>query len=147
VVAEANVECYLTQWVVRASWYDLWKEQSVGLRNSCDMCIANSMFAYIRFIPLPASINTLSTFVPSYLCFEYQGRITWPRYCYWMVFSIEFYRLFDQCKYFVDTGGDVIARLTSREMLFCSLFDFGTRCIIALMCPLDEMYPPSFSFP
>jgi hypothetical protein len=43
----------------------------------------------------------------------------------------------DQCKYSVDTGGKVIARLTCREMIFYSLFDFGTDCIIALMCPLD----------
>jgi hypothetical protein len=43
----------------------------------------------------------------------------------------------DQCKYYVVTRGDVIAKLTCREMLFSSLCDFGIGCIIAVMCPLD----------
>jgi hypothetical protein len=34
-----------------------WKEQSVGFKNSSDICIALSVFAYIRLIPLPASMN------------------------------------------------------------------------------------------
>jgi hypothetical protein len=37
--------------------------------------------------------------------------------------------------------------LTWRDMLFSSLFDFGMGCIIAVMCPLDGIYPPSLSFP
>jgi hypothetical protein len=37
--------------------------------------------------------------------------------------------------------------LTCREMLFSSLCDFGTGCIIAVMCPSDDIYPPLFSFP
>jgi hypothetical protein len=37
--------------------------------------------------------------------------------------------------------------LTWRDMLFSSLFDFGMGCIIAAMCPLDGIYPPSLSFP
>jgi hypothetical protein len=53
-VAEENVECYSTQWVVGA----------VGLRNSSDMRIARSVLAYIRFIPLPAYIKTLSISYP-----------------------------------------------------------------------------------
>jgi hypothetical protein len=53
----------------------------------------------------------------------------------------------DQSKYSVVTGGDATARLTCRDMLFSSLFDFGTGCIIAVMCPLDGIYPPSLSFP
>jgi hypothetical protein len=31
----------------------------------------------------------------------------------------------------VYAGGEVIARLTCRDMLFCCLLDFGTGCIIA----------------
>jgi hypothetical protein len=53
----------------------------------------------------------------------------------------------DQCKYSIVTGGDVIAKLTCQEMLFYSLCDFGTGYIIAVMCPLDGMYPPSLLFP
>jgi hypothetical protein len=41
----------------------------------------------------------------------------------------------------------VTARLTWRVMLFSSLFDFGTGCIIAVMCPLDGTYPPLLSCP
>jgi hypothetical protein len=33
--------------------------------------------------------------------------------------------------------GEVIARLTCRDMLFCSLLDFGTGCIIVAICLLD----------
>jgi hypothetical protein len=36
-------------------------------------------------------------------------------------------------------------RLTCRVMLFSSLFDLGTGCIIAVMCPLDGTYPSSSS--
>jgi hypothetical protein len=50
----------------------------------------------------------------------------------------------DQCRYSVVTRGDVIARLTCREMLFSSLCDFDTGYIITVMCPLDGIYPPSF---
>jgi hypothetical protein len=32
-------------------------------------------------------------------------------------------------------------------MLFSSLFNFGTGCIIAMMCPLDGTYPLSLSCP
>jgi hypothetical protein len=53
----------------------------------------------------------------------------------------------DQCRYSVVAGGDVTARLTYRVMLFSSLFDFGTGCIIAVMCPLDGTYPPLLSRP
>jgi hypothetical protein len=53
----------------------------------------------------------------------------------------------DQCRYSVVAGGDVTAKLTWRFMLFSSLFDFGTGCIIVVMCPLDGMYPPSLSCP
>jgi hypothetical protein len=42
-------------------------------------------------------------------------------------------------------GGDVTARFTCRVILFSSLFDFGTGCIIAVMCRLDGIYPPSLS--
>jgi hypothetical protein len=31
--------------------------------------------------------------IPSYLGIEYQRRVTWLRYYYWMVFSVEFYQL------------------------------------------------------
>jgi hypothetical protein len=53
----------------------------------------------------------------------------------------------DQCKYYVVTGGDVTAKLTWGDMLFSSLFDFGMGCIIAVMCPLYGIYPPSLPFP
>jgi hypothetical protein len=46
----------------------------------------------------------------------------------------------DQCRYSVVAGGEVIARLTCRVILFSSLFDLGTGCIIAVMCPLDGTY-------
>jgi hypothetical protein len=32
-------------------------------------------------------------------------------------------------------------------MCFLSLLDFGMGCIIAVMCPLDGIYPPSLLFP
>jgi hypothetical protein len=44
-------------------------------------------------------------------------------------------------------GGEVTAGLTYRVMLFSSLFDLGTGYIIAVICPLDGMYPPSSSRP
>jgi hypothetical protein len=53
----------------------------------------------------------------------------------------------NQCKYFVVAGGDVTARFTCRVILFSLLFDFGTGCIIAVMCPLDGIYLPSLSCP
>jgi hypothetical protein len=53
----------------------------------------------------------------------------------------------DQCKYSVVARGDVTTRFTYRVILFSSLFDFGTGCIIAVMCPLDGIYPPSLSCP
>jgi hypothetical protein len=53
----------------------------------------------------------------------------------------------DQCRYFVAAGGDVTARLSYWVMLFSSLFDLGTSCIIAEMCPLDGIYPSSLSCP
>jgi hypothetical protein len=52
-----------------------WKEQSVGLRNSSDMCIAQSIFAYIRFIPLPAFMNTLSTLYPPIYALRTKGAL------------------------------------------------------------------------
>jgi hypothetical protein len=59
-VAEANIECYLTQWIIGTSWYDPMKG-TVCFRNSSDICIALSVFAYIKLIPLPVSMNILST--------------------------------------------------------------------------------------
>jgi hypothetical protein len=53
----------------------------------------------------------------------------------------------DQCRYSMVTGGDVTTRFTLRVMLFSSLFDFGTGCIIVVICPLDGIYPPLLSFP
>jgi hypothetical protein len=53
----------------------------------------------------------------------------------------------DQCRYSVVAGGEVTARLTYLVMLFSSLFDLDTGCIIAVMCPLDGTYPPSSSRP
>jgi hypothetical protein len=52
-----------------------------------------------------------------------------------------------QCRYSVVAGGEVIARLTCRVILFSSLFDLGTGCIIVVMCPLDGTYPSSSSRP
>jgi hypothetical protein len=57
------------------------------------------------------------------------------------------YWISDQYRYFIVAGGDVTASLTCRVMPFSSLFDFGTGCIIAVMCPLDGTYPPSLSHP
>jgi hypothetical protein len=54
---------------------------------------------------------------------------------------------FDQCRYSIVAGGEVIARLTCRVMLFSSLFNLGTGYIIAAMCPLDGIYPSSSSRP
>jgi hypothetical protein len=48
-----------------------------------------------------------------------------------------------QCRYSVVAGGEVTARLTCRVILFSSLFDLGTGCIIAVMCLLDGTYPSS----
>jgi hypothetical protein len=53
----------------------------------------------------------------------------------------------DQCRYFMVIGGNVTAKFTWWVMLFSSLFEFGTGCIIAIICPLDGIYPPSLSFP
>jgi hypothetical protein len=50
-------------------------------------------------------------------------------------------------QYSVVAGGEVTARLTCRVMLFSSLFDLGTSCIIAVMCHLDGTYPSSSSRP
>jgi hypothetical protein len=48
----------------RATLLVPWKEQSVGFRFSSDMHIAFNVLAYIRFMPLPASMNILPTSYP-----------------------------------------------------------------------------------
>jgi hypothetical protein len=100
-----------------------------------------------RFIPLPASINTLSTlYVPIWAlstkgAFPGQGTVMgWSSLLNSMGCS-------DQCRYSVVARVEVTARLTWQVMLFSSLFDFGTGCINAVMCPLDGTYPPSSSRP
>jgi hypothetical protein len=85
--------------------------------------------------------------ISSYLRFEYQRHVAWPRYCYWVVFSVEFYGYSDQCRYSVVTGGDVIARLTCREMLFSSLYNF-VMVVSLRWCLLWMGYIlPHFRFP
>jgi hypothetical protein len=44
-------------------------------------------------------------------------------------------------------GGEVIARFTYRDMIFCSFFNLGTGWIIAAMWPLDGMYLSPFWVP
>jgi hypothetical protein len=44
-IAEANIECYLTQWVVGASWYDSMERAVYWFQELHDVCIARSVFA------------------------------------------------------------------------------------------------------
>jgi hypothetical protein len=111
------------------------------------MRIARRVFTYIRFIPLPASMNTLSMLYPPIWALSTRGALPGRGTVIGWSYLLNSIGCSDQCKYSVDTRGDVIAKLTCREMLFCSLFDFGTGCIITMMCLLDGMYPPSFLFP
>jgi hypothetical protein len=117
------------------------------LANSSEICIAFRVFAYIRFMPLPASMNTLSMLYPPIYAFSTKGVfpdrgnfIGWSS----LLNSISYS---DQWRYSMFTGGECIIKLTCRDMLFCSLFDFGTGWIIAVMCPFDGIYPLLFWLP
>jgi hypothetical protein len=50
-----------------------WKEQSVGFKFSSDMLIALKVLAYIKFMPLPASMNTRPMLYPPICAFNTIG--------------------------------------------------------------------------
>jgi hypothetical protein len=82
------------------------------------MCIARRVFAYIRFILLPASMNTLSmSYVPIWAlstrgAFSGRGTVMgWSSLLNSMGCS-------EQCRYSVVAEGDVTAKLTWRVMFF-----------------------------
>jgi hypothetical protein len=96
------------------------------------------LLAYIRFIPLPASMNTLPTSYPPICALSTIGE--WPGLGTFLGWSalLNLTGWSDHFRYSVVSGGDVIARLTYLDMLFLSFFDFGTRWIIADIYNFDS---------
>jgi hypothetical protein len=101
------------------------------------MFIAFRVLAYIRFILLPASMNTHQTSYPPICAFNTIGAcpglgnfLGWSSLLNPTVCS-------DHRKYPVVAGGDDMARFTCLDILFCSFLDFGTGWIIAEMYTFD----------
>jgi hypothetical protein len=115
----------------------LWKEHSVGCSHSSDMFIAFKVHAYIRFIPLLASMNTHPMSYPPICAFNTIGACpglgTFLGWCSLLNLTV----WSDHRRYFVVAGGDDIARFTCFDMLFCSFLDFGTGWVIADMYTFD----------
>jgi hypothetical protein len=82
------------------------------------MCIARSVFAYIKFIPLPTSITTLSTSYPPIWPLSTRGAFPGRGTVMGWSYLLNSMGCSNQNKYFVVTGGDVTAKLTWRDMLF-----------------------------
>jgi hypothetical protein len=101
------------------------------------MFIAFSVLAYIRFIPLPASINNHPMSYPPICAFNTIGAcpglgtfLGWSSLLNLMVWS-------DHRRYSVVASGDDIARFTCLDMIFYSFLDFWTGWIIADMYTFD----------
>jgi hypothetical protein len=114
-----------------------WKEQSVYFKFSYDILIAFRVLAYIRFMSLPASMNTHPMSYPPICAFNTIGPcpglgtfLGWSALMNLTGWS-------DHLKYSVVAGGDDIAKFTCLDMLFCSFLDFGTGWIIADMYTFD----------
>jgi hypothetical protein len=113
-----------------SGWFALpgtipWKEQSVGCSHSSYMFITFKVLVYIRFIPLPASMNTRSMSYPPICASNTIGTcpglgtfLGWSSLLNLTVWS-------DHRRYSVVAGGDDIARFTCLDVLFCSFLDFG----------------------
>jgi hypothetical protein len=92
-IAEAKFECYSTLWVVGASWYDS-MERAVCLFQELQWYVHCSKCFCIDQVYSTSCIHDYPFYVvPSNLSFEYQRRVSWPRYCYGVIFSVEFYGL------------------------------------------------------
>jgi hypothetical protein len=94
----------------------------VGHHHSSDIFIALRVLTYIRFIPLPASMNTRPLSYPPICVFNTIGAcpglgtfLGWSSRLNLTVWS-------DHYRYFVVPGGDDIARFTCLDMFFCSFF-------------------------
>jgi hypothetical protein len=81
-----------------------------------------AFFAYIKFIPLLASINTFSTSYPPIGALSTRGAFPGRGTVIGWSSLLNSIGCLDQCKYSVVTGDNVIAKLTCREMLFFSLY-------------------------
>jgi hypothetical protein len=101
----------------------------------------------MRFMPLPASIKTLLTLYPPICAFSTMGmcpgRGTFLRWSTLLNPTV----WWDQLRYAVVAGGDVMTRFTCPDMLLCSFYDFGTGWIIAAMWLFDWIYPPLLWLP
>jgi hypothetical protein len=73
VAAETDVEFYFPKGSFAAPGTIPWKEQSVGFKLVSEIHIAFSVLAYIRFTPLPASMNTLPMSYPPICAFSTIG--------------------------------------------------------------------------
>jgi hypothetical protein len=90
------------------------------------MHIAFRVLAYIRFMLLPASMNTLLISYPPICAFSTIGEC--PGLGTFLGWSalLNLTGWSDHCRYSVVAGGDDIARFTCLDMFFRSFLDFGT---------------------
>jgi hypothetical protein len=92
---------------------------------------------YIRFMPLPVSMNTRPMSYPPICAFNTIG--VCPDLGTFLGWSalLNLTGWSDHLKYSVVAGGDDIAKFTCLDMLFYSFVDFGTGWIIADMYTFD----------
>jgi hypothetical protein len=104
----------------------LWKDQSIGFRLSSEMLIALRVLAYIRFMPLPTSMNTHPMSYPPICAFNTIGACPGLGTFLGWSLLLNLTGWSDHLKYSVVAGGDDIAKFTCLDMFFCSFLDFGT---------------------
>jgi hypothetical protein len=132
------------QWIIGVSWYYSMQGTVHWLQK---VYIAFRVLAYMRFMPLPASIKTLPMSCPPICAFSTMGACPgWGTFLGWSVL-LNPTVWSDHLRYSVVAGGDVMARFTCLDMLRYSFFDFGTGWIIAAMWPFDWIYPPLLWLP